>query len=81
MNNSSKIDNATILDDTPILNIPTQQNTNTQDHTNLEIHRLFYILGLLLMILAYIGPYLYFKYYKKKNFLPGSNMGGVKHAI
>lgn len=81
MNNSSKIENAAILEDAPINNISTQENTNSQSHTELEIHKLFYILGLLLVILAYIGPYVYFKYYKKKNFLPGSNMGGVKHAI
>ena len=81
MNNSSKIENAAILEDAPINNISSQENTNSQNHTELEIHKLFYILGLLLMILAYIGPYVYFKYYKKKNFLPGSNMGGVKHDI
>ena len=79
----SKIDNATVLEDTPMTHLPNTHipPSNSSVNTNLEIHKLFYVLGLLLMILAYICPYIYFKYYKKKNFLPGGSMGGVKHAI
>ena len=46
----------------------------------LHIHTGFYILGLLLMIIFYIGPFFYHRIYKKRNFAPQGNMG-VKHAI
>ncbi len=79
----SKIENAPIINDNPSLSANINENeqiSNTQTNSGLEIHRLFYVIGLILMLLAYVGPYLYFKYYKKKNFLPCSKIG-VKHAI
>ena len=78
----SKIENATLIEDstTAETHSTNQINTHTFNSSNLEIHRLFYFLGIILMIVVYIGPFLYFKYYKKKNFIPSGNIG-VKHAI
>ena len=68
-NVKSRIENATLIDDT------------TFDQSgNLKINIFFYIIGLLLMFTAYVGPYLYYKFYKKKNFVIHTNIG-VKHAI
>jgi hypothetical protein len=73
----SKIDNAEIVGGNP----PIQENhERSNNNTNLELSKLFYIFGLILMLLAYLGPFLYFKYYKKKNFMPGGSIN-VKHAI
>jgi uncharacterized Tic20 family protein len=47
---------------------------------NLKIYYFLYFLGLIIMIRAYIGPILYYKIIKKKNFLP-QNRIGIKHAI
>ena len=47
---------------------------------NLKIYYFLYFLGLIIMIGAYIGPILYYKIIKKKNFLP-QNRIGIKHAI
>jgi hypothetical protein len=46
----------------------------------LHIHIGFYFSGLLLMLFFYIGPFFYYRIYKKRNFAPQSNMS-VKHAI
>lgn len=47
---------------------------------NLKIYYFLYFLGLIIMISAYVGPILYYKIIKKKNFLP-QNRIGIKHAI
>lgn len=39
-----------------------------------------YIIGFLLLVGVYFGPFIYFKLYKKKN-LSSQNNTGVKHAI
>jgi hypothetical protein len=46
----------------------------------LEMNYFFYVVGLILIVLLNLSPYLYFKYYKKKNFISGSTVG-IKHAI
>jgi len=85
----SKIENAEIIEDSNTINShnnPTSSSnlintsSNSIRNTDLEINKLFYFEQFILMLAVYIGPFLYFKYYKKKNFIPGSNMG-VKHAI
>ncbi len=68
-NTISRIENATLIED-----------LNSEQNDILRINILFYIIGLLLMFIAYVGPYLYFKFYKKKNFVSNSTIG-VKHAI
>ena len=76
----SKIDSARIINDTEHIDSNINESIHRTNNSNLEISKLFYFFGLLLMLIAYVGPFLYFKYYKKKNFLPGSNVN-VKHAI
>ena len=46
----------------------------------IKINIYFYILGIIILLLAYIGPYFYFKIIQKKSFNPQKNIG-VKHAI
>ena len=70
----SKIENAQIIGSPPI------DENSLNRNNSLEISKLFYFFGLLLMLIAYLGPFIYFKYYKKKNFLPGGSIN-VKHAI
>jgi len=77
----SKIDNATIIEDVAYSNNLTGSNVIYKTNTNkLEIHTLFYLFSIILLLSVYVGPFIYFKYYKKKNFLPNNNIG-VKHAI
>lgn len=48
----------------------------------LEISLLFYFIGLILLLIIYTGPYMYFKYYKKKNFSNfNNNINVQKQAI
>lgn len=67
-NTTGRIDNATLIED------------SKPDQDTLQINIFYYIIGLLLMFIAYVGPYIYFKFYKKKNFVTNSTIG-VKHAI
>ena len=46
----------------------------------IKINIYFYILGIIILLIAYIGPYFYFKIIQKKSFNPQKNIG-VKHAI
>lgn len=93
MEESSQIENAQIIDDNSNTNVSigttstpagtehgNEGISSSNSRANLEIHTLFYIFGIILMLLVYIGPFIYFKYYKRKNFVPGTSMG-VKHAI
>ena len=57
--------------------------TNSQEKNNgyeIKINFYFYILGMIIILLAYIGPYFYYKIIQKKSFNPQKNIG-VKHAI
>ena len=46
----------------------------------IKINIYFYILGIIILLISYIGPYFYFKIIQKKSFNPQKNIG-VKHAI
>ena len=46
----------------------------------IKINIYFYILGIIILLIAYIGPYFYYKILQKKTFNPQKNIG-VKHAI
>lgn len=80
---NEKVDNAIELV-TPTLD--TQEGNSkidtakTLDPIILEIHSLSYFIGIILMLLVIAGPYVYYKYHKKRNFIPVGNIG-VKHAI
>jgi hypothetical protein len=62
---NTKIDTATIIVD---------------ENKKLEISPFLYCVGLIIMFISYVGPFFYYKYYKKKNFTAANNIG-VKHAI
>jgi uncharacterized Tic20 family protein len=68
---------SSLLNSTKSNTIETAKELNTE---NLKIYYFLYFLGLIIMISAYIGPILYYKIVKKKNFLP-QNRIGIKHAI
>ena len=46
----------------------------------IKINIYFYILGIIILLITYIGPYFYYKIIQKKTFNPQKNIG-VKHAI
>ena len=58
-------------------------NNNTTelfDDTEIKINYLFYFIGIILILITYLGPYFYYKIIKKKTFNPQRNIG-VKHVI
>lgn len=65
-NVGTKIDTAKLVDD--------------EVNVNLHFNLVLWFIGLVLISVAYAGPFLYYKYYKKKNFTAANNIG-VKHAI
>jgi hypothetical protein len=54
--------------------------TELVDDTEIKINYLFYFIGIILIIITYLGPYFYYKIIKKKSFNPQRNIG-VKHVI
>ena len=50
------------------------------DDTYITINYLFYFIGMIIILISYLGPYFYFKIIKKKNFNPQKSTG-VKHVI
>ena len=46
----------------------------------LEINKIFYILGVLILLFINFGPYFYYKYYKKKSFANNTTIS-VKHTV
>lgn len=59
-------------------NIDAAQIINTK--LDLPINYIIFILCLILILIGYLGPFLYFKVVRKKNFNPQRN-GGVSHVI
>ena len=51
---------------------------NTEN--NLEINYVNFILGLFILIFINIGPFLYYKFHKKKSFTSTGTLG-IKQAI
>lgn len=54
--------------------------TEIEHISELSIYYGFYLIGLIILIATYLGPFFYFKIFKKKSFSAQSNIG-VKHAI
>ena len=54
--------------------------TELVDDTEIKINYLFYFIGIILIIITYLGPYFYYKIIKKKTFNPQRAIG-VKHVI
>ena len=60
-----------------------KNNNNTTelfDDTEIKINYFFYFIGIVLILITYLGPYFYYKIIKKKTFNPQRNIG-VKHVI
>ena len=54
--------------------------TEVGDETEIRINYFFYFLGMIIILISYFGPFLYYKIIQKKNFNPQRNTG-VKHVI
>ena len=55
-------------------------STNVIDETEIKINYIFYLLGMIIILISYLGPYFYYKIIQKKSFNPQRNTG-VKHVI
>ena len=79
MNNPNKIIKGQILN-----NLNKRSNisnaTELGDETEIKISYFFYFVGMIIILISYLGPYFYYKIIKKKSFNPQRNTG-VKHAI
>ena len=79
MNDSERNDKEQILNN--IKKINTIVNSiEPKNGFDIKINNYFYILGMIIILIAYIGPYFYYKIIQKKSFNPTKNIG-VKHAI
>ena len=79
MNNSERNAKEQIINNIKKINILVN-NSGTRNEIDIKINTYFYILGMIIILIAYIGPYFYYKIIQKKSFNPTKNIG-VKHAI
>ena len=54
--------------------------TELFDESEIKINLFFYIIGMIIILISYLGPYFYYKIIQKKSFNPQRNTG-VKHII
>ena len=57
-----------------------EKATELEHITDINIYYGLYLFALIVLICTYLGPFFYFKIFKKKNFSAQNNLG-VKHAI
>ena len=79
MNDSERNDKEQILNNIKRINTIVN-NIEPKNDFDIKINNYFYILGMIIILIAYIGPYFYYKIIQKKSFNPTKNIG-VKHAI
>ena len=79
MNDSERNDKEQILNNIKKINTIVN-NIEPKNGFDIKINNYFYILGMIIILIAYIGPYFYYKIIQKKSFNPTKNIG-VKHAI
>ena len=79
MNNSERNDKEQILNNIKKINTIVN-NIEANNGLDIKINNYFYILGMIIILITYIGPYFYYKIIQKKSFNPTKNIG-VKHAI
>ena len=79
MNDSERNDKEQILNNIKKINTIVN-NIEPKNSFDIKINNYFYILGMIIILIAYIGPYFYYKIIQKKSFNPTKNIG-VKHAI
>ena len=79
MNNSERNDKEQIINNIKKINTIVN-NAETNNGFDIKINNYFYILGMIIILITYIGPYFYYKIIQKKSFNPTKSIG-VKHAI
>ena len=79
MNNQNKNIKAKLLDTINKRN-NASNTTELLDESEIKINYFFYILGMIIILISYFGPYFYYKIIQKKSFNPQRNTG-VKHVI
>ena len=79
MNNQNKNIKAKLLDTINKRN-NASNTTELLDESEIKINYFFYILGIIIILISYLGPYFYYKIIQKKSFNPQRNTG-VKHVI
>ena len=79
MNNSERNVKEQIINNIKKINTLVN-NSGTKNEIDIKINTYFYILGMIIILITYIGPYFYYKIIQKKSFNPQKNIG-VKHAI
>ena len=79
MNNSERNDKEQIINNIKKINTIVN-NAETNNGFDIKINNYFYILGMIIILITYIGPYFYYKIIQKNSFNPTKNIG-VKHAI
>ena len=79
MNDSERNVKEQIINNIKTINTLTDNNEKSNGF-EIKINMYFYILGMIIILLTYIGPYFYYKIIQKKSFNPQKNIG-VKHAI
>ena len=79
MNNSERNDKEQIINNIKKINT-IANNAETNNGFDIKINNYFYILGMIIILITYIGPYFYYKIIQKKSFNPTKSIG-VKHAI
>ena len=79
MNDSERNDKEQILNNIKKINTIVN-NIEPKNGFDIKINNYYYILGMIIILIAYIGPYFYYKIIQKKSFNPTKNIG-VKHAI
>ena len=79
MNNSERNVKEQIINNIKTINTLTDNNEKSNGF-EIKINMYFYILGMIIILITYIGPYFYYKIIQKKSFNPQKNIG-VKHAI
>ena len=79
MNNKNKNIKGKLLD---AINKRNNASNTTEllDESEIKINYFFYILGIIIILISYLGPYFYYKIIQKKSFNPQRNTG-VKHVI
>ena len=79
MNNSGRNSENQIINNIKNIN-SIGNNSDANNDIEIRINYLFYILGMIIILFTYFGPYFYYKIILKKSFNPQKNIG-VKHVI
>ena len=79
MNNSERNVKEQIINNIKAINSLSNKSEKSNEF-EIKIDIFFYILGIIIILFTYIGPYFYYKIIQKKTFNPQKTVG-IKHAI